>query len=68
MLANAQALCQQLRDNGYEGQIVKNEERNMFRVVASTFDKKADAVNSRDAIRGSQFNPKADAWLLYNAQ
>ena len=68
VLANAQALCQQLRDNGYEGQIVKNEERNMFRVVASTFDKKADAVNSRDAIRGSQFNPKADAWLLYNAQ
>ena len=68
VLSNAQALCQQLRDNGYEGQIVKNEARNMFRVVASSFDKKADAVSSRDAIRGSQFNPKGDAWLLYNAQ
>ena len=68
VLSNAQALCQQLRDNGYEGQIVKNEARNMFRVIASSFDKKADAVSSRDAIRGSQFNPKGDAWLLYNAQ
>ena len=68
MLANAQALCQQLRDNGYSAQIVKNEARNMYRVVASTYDKKADAVASRDAIRGTQFNPNADAWLLYNAQ
>ena len=68
VLANAQALCQQLRDSGYEGQIVKNESNNMFRVIASSFDKKVDAVKSRDAIRGSQFNPKADAWLLYNAQ
>ena len=66
--ANAEGLWQQLRDGGYNAQIVKNEANNMFRVIATTFDNKADAVNSRDQIRGSRFNPKGDAWLLYNVQ
>ncbi len=68
LLANAEGLQQQLRDGGYNAQIVKNETNNMFRVVATTFDSKVDAVNSRDQIRGSKFNPKGDAWLLYNVQ
>ena len=34
----------------------------MYRVVASTFATKGEAVQSRDALR-SQF---ADAWLLYS--
>ena len=68
LLANAEGLQQQLRDGGYNAQIVKNESNNMFRVVATTFDSKVDAVNSRDQIRGSKFNPKGDAWLLYNVQ
>ncbi len=63
---NAEGLQQQLRDGGYNAQIVKNESNNMFRVVATTFDNKVDAVNSRDQIRGSKYNPKGDAWLLYN--
>ena len=25
----------------------------------------SQAVQSRDAIRGSQYNPKGDAWLLF---
>ena len=66
LLANAEGLVQQLRDGGYNAQIVKNESNNMFRVVATTFDNKVDAVNSRDQIRGSKYNPKGDAWLLYN--
>ena len=66
--SNAEGLQQQLRDGGYDAQIVKNESNNMFRVVATTFDSKIDAVNSRDQIRGSKYNPKGDAWLLYNAQ
>ena len=66
--ANAEGLQQQLRDGGYDAQIVKNEANNMFRVIATTFDSKADAVSSRDQIRGSQYNPNSDAWLLYNAQ
>jgi cell division protein FtsN len=65
---NAEGLQQQLRDGGYNAQIVKNEANNMFRVIATTFDNKAEAVNSRDQIRGSKFNPKGDAWLLYNIQ
>jgi cell division septation protein DedD len=66
--ANAEGLQQQLRDGGYNAQIVKNESNNMFRVIATTFDNKIDAVNSRDQIRGSKFNPKGDAWLLYNIE
>ena len=66
--ANAEGLQQQLRDGGYNAQIVKNESNNMFRVVATTFDSKVEAVNSRDQIRGSKYNPKGDAWLLYNAR
>jgi cell division septation protein DedD len=68
LLANAEGLVQQLRDGGYNAQIVKNESNSMYRVVATTFDNKVDAVNSRDQIRGSKFNPKSDAWLLYNIQ
>ena len=66
LLANAEGLVQQLRDGGYNAQIVKNESNSMYRVVATTFDNKVDAVNSRDQIRGSKYNPKGDAWLLYN--
>ena len=66
--ANAEGLQQQLRDGGYNAQIVKNESNNMFRVIATTFDNKSDAVSSRDQIRGSKYNPKGDAWLLYNVQ
>lgn len=66
--ANAEGLQQQLRDGGYNAQIVKNEANNMFRVVATTFDNKADAAASRDMMRGSKYNPKGDAWLLYNVQ
>lgn len=60
--ANAEGLQQRLRDAGYDAQLVKNDERNMYRVVATTFDNKADAVTSRNELRGKY----ADAWLLYN--
>ncbi len=66
--ANAEGLQQQLRDGGYNAQIVRNESNSMYRVIATTFDNKVDAVSSRDQIRGSKFNPKGDAWLLYNIQ
>ena len=48
----------------YDAQIVKNEDKNMYRVVASTFAGKADAVYSRDQLRATY----PDAWLLYNAR
>lgn len=66
VIANAEGLQQRLRAAGYQAQIVKNEVRNMYRVVASTSDSKGDAVRSRDALRGTDLNPQGDAWLLYN--
>ncbi|MBR6276984.1 MAG: SPOR domain-containing protein [Prevotella sp.] len=60
--ANAEGLQQRLRDAGYSAQIVKNDANNMFRVVASTFDNKADATRSRDQFRAQE--AYKDAWLL----
>ena len=47
LLSNAEGLQQRLKAAGYDAQIVKNEDKNMYRVVASSFAGKADAVNSR---------------------
>ncbi len=64
LVSNAEGLQQRLRDQGYDAQIVKNEERNMYRVIASTFDSKADAARSRDQFRAQE--AYKDAWLLSN--
>lgn len=64
LLSNAEGLQQRLKDAGYGAQIVKNNDRNMYRVVATTFAGKADAVSSRDQLRSTY----PDAWLLYNGQ
>lgn len=60
--ANAQGLQATLKQAGYEAQIVKNNERNLYRVVASTHSDKGAAVQSRDQLRATY----PDAWLLYN--
>jgi len=62
VLANAQGLQNKLKAAGYDPQIVKNNDRGLYRVVATTFDQKADAARSRDAFRSTY----PDAWLLYN--
>lgn len=62
--ANAQGLQMQLKNAGYNAQIAKNEEREMFRVIATTFDTKEEAVASRNDLQAKY----ADAWLLYNAR
>ena len=64
LLSNAESLYQRLKDAGYDAQVVKNEDKNMYRVVASSFAEKASAVSSRDQLR----NTYPDAWLLYNAR
>ena len=63
--ANAEGVQSTLKAGGYNAQFVYNSAINMYRVVASTFNDKGQAVQSRDAIRGSQYNPKGDAWLLF---
>ena len=60
--ANAEGLCQQLRNAGYGAQIAYNSARNMYRVIASTSDDKASAVRSRNEFRSKY----PDAWLLFN--
>ncbi|MFQ7113848.1 SPOR domain-containing protein [Hallella bergensis] len=63
--ANAEGLQSTLKQGGYDAQIAYNSTLNMYRVIATTSADKAQAVQSRDALRGSQYNPKSDAWLLY---
>ena len=58
--ANAEGLQQRLRNAGYEAQVAYNAGNNMYRVVASTYDSKASAVQSRNQLRATY----ADAWLL----
>lgn len=61
--ANADGLQQRLKEAGYDAQIVKNTDRNMFRVVATTFADKTAAAQSRNELRAKY----PDAWLLFNA-
>ena len=59
--ANAEGVQPRLKGAGYQAQLAYNQERNMYRVVASTFDSKNDAVNSRNQLRATY----PDAWLLF---
>lgn len=59
--ANAEGLQRTLTNAGYAAQVAYNAGNKMYRVVASTFDDKASAVQSRDVLR----NTYPDAWLLY---
>lgn len=62
--ANAEATQNFLSGNGYAAQIVLNEERGLFRVVAFTSDSKAEAAQKRDVVKNLR-NDFAEAWLLY---
>ena len=59
--ANAEGLAKTLRSSGYDSRIAYNAGRNMYRVVASSFSAKSDAVSSRDQLREKY----PDAWLLF---
>jgi cell division protein FtsN len=61
--ANAEGLQQTLRNEGYDAQVVMNSNVSpaMYRVVATTFDNKADAAASRNGLQTKY----PGAWLLY---
>lgn len=59
-LDNAQNLRNTLVNKGYSAQIAQNE-KGMYRVIASSFDERSSAINSRDQLR----NTYPDAWILY---
>lgn len=63
LISNAEGTQQRLKNAGYDAQIVRNE-KGMYRVIASSFDDKASAVQSRDQLRATY----ADAWLLYQTK
>ena len=58
--ANAEGLQQRLKNAGYDAQVAYNAGKNMYRVVATTYDSKASAVQSRNQLRATY----TDAWLL----
>ena len=64
--ANAEGQKARLQGSGYDARVVKtnetiNGQTGWFRVIASSFDDKASAAQSRDALKGSY----PGAWLLY---
>lgn len=63
---NAEDLMTRLQGQGYDARVVRtnetiNGQTGWYRVIASSYDDKASAVQSRDGLR-TQF---PDAWLLY---
>ena len=66
--ANAEGLKQKLDGEGYSAKVVYNAERNMYRVVAASYDDRMQAAQGRDDFKAKHPN-NADfqkAWLLYN--
>ena len=60
---NANNLRNTLVNKGYSAQVAQNPDTGMYRVVASSFDDRASAINSRDALRATY----PDAWILLRA-
>ena len=68
--ANADGLKSKLVAEGYSAKVVFNAERNMYRVVAASYDDRMQAAQARDDFKAKQPN-NADfqkAWLLYNVK
>lgn len=62
--ANADRTCDFISGKGYQPQIVMNQERGLYRVVAFTSDSKAEAARTRDVVKNLR-GDFAEAWLLY---
>lgn len=65
--ANAESLMNTLKERGYAARVVRTNETisghtGWFRVIASSYDDKASAVQSRNELNSTY----AGAWLLYN--
>lgn len=58
--SNALGLQQRLKTQGHPAQVAYNPSINYYRVIVSTFDNKASAVQSRNQFRATY----PDAWLL----
>lgn len=66
--ANAQGLKDYLIGQGYQAGILKNVEKNMFRVIIGSYDTKADAARARESFK-EKYPSRADfqgSWILLN--
>ena len=66
--ANAQNLKEYLLGEGYKAGIVKNVQKNMFRVIIGSYDTKAEAAKAREAFK-VKYPSRVDfqgSWILYN--
>ena len=65
--ANADGLKSKLDADGYSAKVVYNAERNMYRVIVSSFDSREDAARSRDNFKAKYSNNAEfqKSWLLY---
>ena len=63
---NAYALKERMQNDGYNAVLGENEQ-GMLRVIVASFDNKADAADSRDAIKAKYAPNFQDAWLLERA-
>ena len=65
--ANAEGLKAKLDRDGYSAKVVYNADRNMYRVIVSSFDSREDAARSRDNFKAKYANNAEfqKSWLLY---
>ena len=66
--ANAQNLREYLVSEGYAAGIVKNVQKNMFRVIIGSYDTKTEAARAREAFK-TKYPSRADfqgSWILLN--
>ena len=66
--ANAQNLKEYLLGEGYAAGIVKNVQKNMFRVIIGSYDTKPEAAKAREAFK-IKYPSRADfqgSWILLN--
>ncbi len=63
---NAYSLKERMQNEGYNAVLGENEQ-GMLRVIVASFDDKADAAASRDAIKAKYAPNFQDAWLLERA-
>ena len=65
--ANAEGLKAKLDADGYNAKVVFNADRNMYRVVVSSFDDRVHAAQARDNFKAKYpSNPEFQkSWLLY---
>ena len=65
--ANADGLKAKLDNDGYSAKVVYNADRNMYRVIVSSFDSREDAARARDSFKAKYANNAEfqKSWLLY---